>query len=233
MSWSVFDGSSPGYDASHFYGKYTISVSAQLQGVSSIYVPAFTFILDVDCCASPTILTAPTIAQALYTYDVNTVGTTLNIPLTGSYTGDNACCSSLAVAAPSITPADTHSSIFTFSNANLQTDVHSSDIDNTGAGPGGNQYTITYSPPAGCYTPLADVTFDVMITNTCGTATFSIDTPNSVFKTPSTPSLTYTVAETEAVLSWNSSSDYSSSNAPTDNCGVIVEKIMDVTSGTQ
>lgn len=151
--------------------------------------------------------------------------------MTGSYAGDNACCS-LASDAPSVTPVDSHSpTMFTFSNANLQTDVYSNDYD-TATGPGGNLYSVTYTAPAGCYTKPADVTYDVQITNVCGEASFTIDPASSVFKTQPTASFSYTIAEPEASFAWDTSTDYSSSVAPVDPCGVIEEFIEDVSTGT-
>ena len=85
------DGSSPGNDPSLTYGIYNVQVDATLQDSSFTTVTgAFNFQLDIDCCAPPTVVTAPTVTATSYTYGIGDA--TLAISLSGPWTSDKSCC---------------------------------------------------------------------------------------------------------------------------------------------
>ena len=119
--------------------------------IGSLYAADdFSFIIVIDCCASPTIFSGPTISPDAYSYNLGT-DPTLQIPLNGQYGGDNSCCS-VASSAPSISPADL-ANLFTLSADQLINSVYS-DVVDPNAGPGTGLYTITYSAPVhpyGCH----------------------------------------------------------------------------------
>ena len=114
------DGSSPGNDPSLTYGVYNIQVDATLQDSSFTTVTdAFNFQLDIDCCALPTVVTAPTVAAASYTYSIGDA--VLAISLSGPWTSDKSCCTPstgvpLIVSLPGGDAPP--SGLFTVSNAN-------------------------------------------------------------------------------------------------------------------
>lgn len=230
LTWNLIDNSSPGYDALFDYGTYTVAVIGVLQDNSHMTQQALTFNIVIDCCVLPTVISGPSAGAALYTYNVDAL--TMSIPLIGSYAGDNACCA-ITSNAPTIVPISP-AGLFTLSTDNLTNSVYSNDISLV-TGPGGGYYTFTYSAPlqdSGCYTVPSVVTYDVSITNLCGEAILAIDPVSSIFLPIGTPSVSYTIMHSAATLSWDSSSNYSSSVGVSDPCGNIVDTIWDVTSGS-
>ena len=102
--------------------------------------PVLSFSIVIDCCASPTIFTGPSISAASFTYNLGS-DPLLSIAMTGGYVGDNACCT-VASNAPTISMPDT-ASIFSYLTAPFLTnDVYSTDITQ-----GDGTYTFTYVSP--------------------------------------------------------------------------------------
>ena len=97
----------------------------------------FTFLLDVNCCMSPTVITAPTVSSTAFTYRVSDPA--MAIALSGEWQGDNSCCS-IPAASPTISPAPP-AGLFTVSADNLSVTVYTTDL--SGTGPVGQTYTIT------------------------------------------------------------------------------------------
>lgn len=157
---------------------------------------AFTFTLDIDCCAPPTVTTAPTVSSSTYTYNI---GDALTVNLSGPWSSDNACCT-LSADVPVIVsdpggiapPAD----LFTVLNNNQQVDVYT--IDVTPSGPGGTIYKVTTSPSSTCTSAANDVVYTVAIVNPCLTATFTVDSAGAYFLANTGPSLTYSIGSTAA-----------------------------------
>ena len=71
------------------------------------------------------------------------------------------------------------------------------------------------------------------ITNLCGEAYFDVSPTQSVFLPEGTNTITYTIAEPAATLTWTSTNVYQSNNGPTDPCGTISDILKDVTSSIQ
>ena len=119
VTWGTSDGSSPGYDATFTYGVYNIQVDAMLQDSSfTEQINAFTFQLNIDCCAPPTVITSPTVPSPTYTYNI---GDALTVNLSGPWVADNGCCT-LSTNAPVIVSdpggVAAPTGLFTFQNNN-------------------------------------------------------------------------------------------------------------------
>jgi len=134
--WGTSSGESLGYNAAFTYGVYNIQVDAMLQDSSfTTQTDAFSFQLDIDCCAPPTVMTSPTVTSSTYTY---TIGDALTINLSGPWTSDNDCCS-LGADVPLILSDPggdaPPSGMFSVLNNNEQVDISSNDV--TPSGPAG------------------------------------------------------------------------------------------------
>ena len=146
-----------------------------------------------DCCASPTVITAPSPVQATYEYWIG--DTQLNIGLAGDWTGDNACCTRSPDTYTFIdsSSATAPAGLFTVAGDKLSVDVYTTDV--TPTGPGGESYTVTVDPPTSpCITSSYSVSYTVNVVNKCETATFTIDSASAVFLAPGTPSVTHSIA---------------------------------------
>ena len=77
-------------------------------------------------------------------------------------------------------------------------------------------YTVTITQPA-----------------TCTDATLSIDNLNTVFLSPPATTLSYTVNDAIASLSWDPSIVYTSTADVSLSCGNYLEDLVDVTSGSE
>ena len=168
-----------------------------------------TFELELTACASPTVLTPPS-PNSSYSYEI---GDAKDIVLAG-WTADNGYCS-LTVPTPTISPADTYG-IFSFSADNLTTTVESTDIASVGT------YTITTSVDSCDYA--SSVSYDVIVTNPCLTATFQIDKNDNKFPPGAGAiALIYKIYTDVALdITVNTATDIVSSITGTDPCGAIV-----------
>ena len=172
-----------------------------------------TFELELTECASPTVLTPP---SPLSSYTYGTGDASLDIVLAG-WTADNGSCS-LTVPTPTISPADTYG-IFSFSADNLTTTVLSTYSASAGT------YTITTS--VGSCDLGSSVSYDVIVTDPCPTATFTIDSDDSTFPSGvGAIALTYRLLiDSDLDLTWNTATDIVSLITGTDPCGTIVKEI--------
>ena len=172
--WGTSSGESLGYNAAFTYGVYNIQVDAMLQDSSfTTQTDAFSFQLDIDCCAPPTVITSPTVTSSTYTY---TIGDALTINLSGPWTSDNDCCS-LGADVPLILSdpggVAPPAGMFTVLNNNEQVDISSNDV--TPSGPAGQVYKVTTS--ASSSSTCADTTaveYTVTVVSPCPTASFAI-----------------------------------------------------------
>ena len=124
--WGTSDGTSLGYDASYTYGLVNIQVDAMLQDSSfTKQTNAFTFTLNIDCCAPPTVITAPTVPAATYTYNI---GDALTVNLSSAWAvlplGTNTCCDAALTTSVPVIVSDPGgvappAGLFTFQNNNL------------------------------------------------------------------------------------------------------------------
>lgn len=102
MSWDLVPGAFSGLPENG--SKYLINVFGVLPDRVSTTQLAFSVNLIMDCCAFPTVITAPTTPFTQYEY---TIGKPMiQIPLSGVYIGDNTCCSFLEQG-PTIIPIPT------------------------------------------------------------------------------------------------------------------------------
>lgn len=151
-----------------------------------------------------------------YTYTIGDPD--LDIVLTGGWTADSAQCV-LTAGTPTVTPIDTYG-IFTFSVDNLTSTVSTTDLASAGT------YTITTSAgDSGSCDSSNSVTYDVIVTDPCLLASFTIDGDSSTFPAGSggAIALTYTILlDSDLDLTWNTANDIVSSITGTDPCGTVV-----------
>ena len=178
-------------------GTYTISVIAIIPDDNSMKIKeAFSFNLQIDCCASPTIITSPSTAFLAYEYTIGEP--VLDIALNGSYTSDNTCCGSIPVAPLVISQLVPPIGMFT------QPDLVTNQVNWTDVTPGfEGVYQISYSPDyAGCNLVSTPVEYTVEIINECYTVQFIID---AVFSAIGTNTMSHIFAGNDvATLQWNS-----------------------------
>jgi len=137
------DGSAPGYSSTYAYTTTSITAMATLPNSVFTTQTAFSFNMVLDCCAPPTVISAPTPASG-YTY---TIGKTAENILLGPWVGNNACCS----LSPQTVTIDTDppggaaapAGLFTVAADKKSVTVYTTDASATG--PGGNKYTVTTS----------------------------------------------------------------------------------------
>ena len=144
MRWALSDNSTPGYNASFTYGLYTILVKGILLDSNYSEQSNFTFDLELNCCASPTVISAPSMTVTSYSYEVG--ASSLVVSLSGDWTGDNSCCT-VPAGSTSVSPSPP-AGIFTVAGDNTSVTVFTNDITEVG-----NVYTVTVSAQTGdCYT---------------------------------------------------------------------------------
>ena len=176
-----------GTDTQSYYGQtFIVEFTAiMLDSALTTVSNALSLTLAIDCCSSPTVISAPTPTPAgPYTYSIG--DTALVITLSSDWTGDNSCCT-LAVDTPVITTSPP-AGLFTVDGSdNRIITVYSTDTtiaDGT--------YTVTTSAIAtACSTATTSVSYDVTITNPCNSATLTLDSDGSVFGS----TITYTLTE--------------------------------------
>ena len=190
-------------------------------------IEAFKFNLVIDCCTTPTLITAPTIGQFYYPYTIGQA-TPLDISLSGFYTSDNDCCGSFAPSVPIITPieptANPPPNLFTQLNDQITTQVSWSDLNSGSEG----LYILSIQPnyPGECQNTSEKIEFLVEVINECMTATLEIDPPFDIFKPEPTISLTHTFSSVAAVLTWDTTVGIVASHPI---CGDLIQELVDVT----
>ena len=197
MRWALKDNSAPGFDPSFTYGLYTILIKGFLFDSNQTETDNFTFDLDVNCCMSPTVITAPSMTISSYSYAVSMSALIVTLP--GDWTGDNSCCT-VSAGSTSISPSPP-AGLFTVAGDNSSVTVFTNDNSAVGI-----TYTITVSAQSSsCFSISDQVIYTVTIESSpsCNDATLSIDPPNTVFLSPPAITLSYTVGDGMTFFSWN------------------------------
>lgn len=147
--------------------------------------------ITFDCCAAPTVLTAPTTTATSFDYFIG--DTTLNIPLSGTWTSDalkddlTDCCT-LDIDTYTFVPT-APAGLFTVSGDKLSIDVYSTDVSTVGAA--GLLYSVTVAPLASssCVDVSSEsISYSVNLVNKCIDAVFTFD--STIFQTVGTASVT-------------------------------------------
>ena len=165
FSW----GRIPGFIGDIVPGSYLIQVTGVVPESPFQTQEAFTVTIVIDCCASPTIITAPSTLWSAFTYKIG--GAAKYISLSApNYISDNSCCIVPQLQTPTFTPVApaTTPPIGLF---DVQTDILIKVLwtDFSIIGPVGD-YTVTYqsdSSVSQCFNAPANVEYTMTIENPC------------------------------------------------------------------